>query len=102
MAKPSIALPFKGIPSIACTSLKFLFELQFLMSGTRRKKIAFGRLHKDLFSPLSELSKRGEGEVFSTVKAWDVFHMLEQLKKDFVFKLGMYEALDEDQGLRQL
>ena len=24
--------------------------------------------------------------------------MLEQLKKDFVFKLGMYEFLDEDQA----
>ena len=32
------------------------------------------------------------------MKAWDVFHMLEQLKKDFVFKLGMYEVLDEAQA----
>lgn len=41
----------------------------------------------------------GRGEAFSAVKAWDVFRMLEQFKKDFVFKLGMYEALDEDQSL---
>lgn len=41
----------------------------------------------------------GRGKALSTVKAWDVFRMLEQLKKDFVFKLGMYEVLDEDQGL---
>lgn len=31
----------------------------------------------------------GRGKAFSTVKAWDVFRMLEQFKKDFVFKLGI-------------
>lgn len=41
----------------------------------------------------------GRGPAFSAVKAWDVFRMLEQFKKDFVFKLGMCEALDEDQDL---
>lgn len=41
----------------------------------------------------------GRGPAFSAVKAWDVFRMLEQFKKDFVFKLGMCEALDGDQGL---
>lgn len=41
----------------------------------------------------------GEGKAFSAVTAWDVFRMLEQFKKDFVFKLGMYEVLDKDQSL---
>lgn len=41
----------------------------------------------------------GKGQAFSAVKAWDVFRMLEQFKKDFVFKLGMCEALDENQDL---
>lgn len=40
----------------------------------------------------------GRGKAFSTGKAWDVSRMLEQLKKDFVFKLGMYGFLDEDQA----
>jgi hypothetical protein len=48
---------------------------------------------------LRELSKCGEGQAFSAVRAWDVFCMLEQFKKDFVFKLGICEALDGDQGL---
>ena len=41
----------------------------------------------------------GRGPTFSAVKAWDVFRMLEQFKKDFVFKLGMCEALGKDQDL---
>lgn len=40
----------------------------------------------------------GRGKAFSTGKAWDVSRMLKQLKKDFVFKLGMYGFLDEDQA----
>lgn len=41
----------------------------------------------------------GRGKALSAVKAWDVFRMLERFKKDFVFKLGMCEALDEIQSL---
>lgn len=44
----------------------------------------------------------GRGKAFSALKAWDVFRMLEQFKKDFVFKLGMCAALDGVQGLRQV
>lgn len=53
-------------------------------------------------SPLRDLSKHGEGQAFSALKEWDVFLMLRQVKKDSVFKLGMCEGLDEDQGLLQV
>lgn len=96
-------------PSILRASIQLLVNLSHFprtaishVWGPARKQIAFGRSHKALFSPSRELSKCGEGGAFSAVKAWDVFRMLEQFKKDFVFKLGMCEALDGDQGLWQV
>lgn len=63
--------------------------------GSKLLLEGFTKIHSVL--SVSYLDVRGEA--FSAVKAWDVFHMLEQLKKDLVFKLGMYEVLDEYQGL---
>ena len=64
--------------------------------GSKLLLEGFTKIYSALFESYLNV---GRGKAFSTGKAWDVFRMLEQLKKDFVFKLGMYEFLDEDQGL---
>lgn len=100
IAKPKTARHSKDIHSIACKSLKFLFALQFLMCGDQPgSKLLLEGLTKIYSALLVSYLNVGRREAFSTLKAWDVFCMLEQLKKDFVFKLGMYEVLEEDQGL---
>jgi hypothetical protein len=98
-AKAETALPFQRWPFNSCKSQISPHTTISHVWGPAQKQIAFGRFHKDPFSPLRELSKCGEGQAFSAVRAWDVFCMLEQFKKDFVFKLGICEALDGDQGL---
>lgn len=64
--------------------------------GSKLLLEGFTKIHS---ARLASYLNVGRGKAFSAVKAWDVFRMLEQFKKDFVFKLGMYEALDEDQSL---
>lgn len=66
----------------------FFSYCHFSCRGTSRKQIAFGRFHKDLFSRFSELSKCGEGEGISAVKAWDVFRMLERFKRTLFSNLA--------------
>lgn len=86
-------------PTILKASIQLLVNLSnffsycnFSCSGDQPgSKLLLGRFHKDLFSSLESYLNVGVGKAFSTGKAWDVFRMLEQLKKDFAFKLGMHE-----------
>lgn len=95
-----------GIHSVAGKSLKFLFLLQCLMSGDQPgSKLLLEGFTKTHSALLGSYLNVGRGGICHC-EAGDVFHMLEQLKKDFVFKLGMCgswkkpRALDKFEGMR--